>query len=154
MLNSIKNKPFKILWWTIPIVFVISLIKWNYSVDIQMHDTYFVIALFHVGILFILTLALIGGIYWLVRSKKLIDIFTIIHVTTTIILILVIMILFSRPEPDTTNMTLDSMNSDFESWKSWNQKILGGILAWTLSQLIFLVNLVTSLIRNEENLNV
>jgi len=134
-------------------VFVISLIKWNYSVDIQMHDTYFVIALLHVGILFVLILAIIGGIYWLVRSKKLIGFLTISHVTITIFLILVIVVFFAKPEPDPANMTFDPLNSNFGTWKLWNQMIIGGMLVWILSQLIFLVNLVISLIRNEENLN-
>ena len=151
MINSIINEPYKIIWWSIPIISGISIIRWNYSIDIQMHDTYFVINSFHAGILFAIVLFIIGGIYWLVKSKKLIDSLTIVHITITIFLFLSIVIFFAKP--DVVKMALDQNNSNFEAWKLWNQMIIGGILVWVLSQLIFLVNLVISLIRNEENLN-
>lgn len=153
MINFIKNKPFKFLWWTIPVVFIISLINWKNSVDIQMHDTYFVIAFIHVGIIFVLTLAIMGGIYWLVRSKKLIGFLTVIHVIITIFFILAILIFFMRPQPEIANTTSDQMNAILENRRLWNQMAITGILTWILSQSTFLVNLVIGLIRNEENPN-
>jgi len=108
------------------------------TMDIQMHDTYFVIALIHVGILFSIILGVIGLLYWLMRKKKLINWMTIVHVFTTIasfVSILIGAMLATK---------IFFLQIDILSPLS----II--ILIGLLSQLLFLFNLIFSSIRNLE----
>ena len=83
-MDSIINKPYKAIWYSILFLFGLSIIGWNNTIDIQLHDTYFVIASIHMGVLFSIYLGVIGIIYWLIRKKKLVDWMTVIHVVITI----------------------------------------------------------------------
>lgn len=54
-MNSInKLQPYKILWWTIPIVLLIILCQSGLIIEFQIFDTYFVFALWHLAIAVIL----------------------------------------------------------------------------------------------------
>ena len=141
-MNQILNKPYKSIWWSIPIVLGLSIIGFNSVIDIQMHDTYFVIASIHIGILFSILLGIIGLMYWLIRKKRLVDWMTAIHVISTIlifVLIVLIGLLFKKV-----------IQSDFEMFRTVNQIMFIIILIAMFSQLLFIANLIFSLIKNKQ----
>ena len=107
-----------------------------------MHDTYFVIASIHIGLLFSVLLGIIGLIYWLIRNKRLVNWMTAIHVTSTILtfaLIILTGLIFKKV-----------IESDFETFRTINQILFAIILYAFLSQLIFITNLILSLIKSKE----
>jgi heme/copper-type cytochrome/quinol oxidase subunit 1 len=140
-MNQILNKPYKPIWITIPLILVLSIIGINSAIDIQMHDTYFVIASIHIGILFSIILGIIGFLYWLARSKRLVKWMTAIHVTSTIVTFVVIVL--------TGLIFKKVIESDFEIFRTVNQIVLVITLIAILSQLIFVTNLFVGLIRNQ-----
>ncbi|MCP3927934.1 MAG: hypothetical protein GY705_02400 [Bacteroidetes bacterium] len=146
-MNSLIKQPYKIIWWAIPIVLGISLIKKNFAIDIQMHDTYFIIDSTHAGILLSIFLIILGVIYWLTKNLKLINWMTIFHVLVSILIIL--SILFFLMNPNIVSENHDIKNFNFEYHRRVNQMVLAGISVWILSQLIFIINLTVSIIRNQ-----
>jgi len=141
-MNQILNKPYKSIWWSIPIVLGLSIIGFNSAIDIQMHDTYFVIASIHIGILFSILLGIIGLMYWLIRKKRLVDWMTAIHVISTILIFVLIVL--------TGLIFKKVIQSDFETFRTVNQIMFVIILIAMLSQLLFIANLVFSLIKNKQ----
>ncbi len=139
-MDSTINKPYKAIWYSILFLFGLSIIGWNNTIDIQLHDTYFVIASIHIGVLFSIYLGVIGLIYWLIRKKKLVDWMTVIHVVITISTFALIItgLIFQK-----------IIEGDFETFRTVNQILFVVILIALLSQLIFITNLTFGLIRNK-----
>lgn len=50
------RQPHKVLWWTIPVILMIGLIRIHDSIDFQLHDNYFVFAVMHVHLLVYVTI--------------------------------------------------------------------------------------------------
>lgn len=140
-MNQILNKPYKSIWWSIPIVLGLSIIGFDSAIDIQMHDTYFVIASIYIGIMFSILLGLIGLIYWLIRKKRLVDWMTAIHVISTILIFVLIVL--------TGLIFQKTIEGDFDTFRTVNQILFVVILIALISQLIFITNLTFGLIRNK-----
>lgn len=140
-MDTIIKSPYKAIWYSILVLFGLSIIGWDNTIDIQLHDTYFVIASIHIGVLFSIYLGGIGVIYWLLRKKKLIDWMTVIHVVITIstfALIIITGLIFQK-----------IIEGDFETFRTVNQILFVIILIALLSQLIFITNLTYGLISNK-----
>ncbi len=140
-MNSIVNKPYKPIWYSILLLIVLSMIGFNNAIDIQLHDTYFVIALIHTGILFSIYLGIIGIIYWLIRNKRLVNWMTVTHVVTTnstFTLIIITGLIFKKV-----------IEGNIETFRIVNQILFVLIIIALLSQLIFITNLVMVLLMNK-----
>mgnify|MGYP001796452208 FL=1 len=72
-MKLLQNKPYQALWYTMLIILLVSLIRSNSSLDLQLHDTYFVVATIQIGIPLCIVLGILGLAYWVVRTKKLVD---------------------------------------------------------------------------------
>jgi heme/copper-type cytochrome/quinol oxidase subunit 1 len=129
------------MWYSVLFIIGLSTIGRDNTIDIQLHDTYFVFASIHIGVTFSIYLGVIGIIYWLIRKKKLVDWMTVIHVVITIsafVLIIITGLIFQ-----------EVIEENFETFRTINQILFVVILIALLSQLIFLTNLIFGLIRNE-----
>jgi len=131
---DIKYRPYHYLWLSIFLLAVLSSLASNKAIDIQMHDTYLVIAILHIGIIFGGIHAILGFIYWIVRFMKLITWMTYVHVITTIV-ISVLLILLCVLYTISNNFYLD----DFSSISA-----LTFIQIFILCQVLFLLNLILS----------
>lgn len=140
-MNRILNKPYQSIWGTIPLILGLSMIGINSAIDLQLHDTYFVIASIHIGILFSFILGIIGSIYWLIRHKKLINWMTLFHVMSTISTFVLIII--------TGLVYKEAIGGDFDTFRIVKQILVTLILIALFSQVIFMTNLVLSLISNK-----
>lgn len=141
-MNSIATSPHKSLWYAIPVLVVLSLIGLNSSIGLQLHDTYFDISTFYVGFLSSALLFLLGLLYWAVRKRKLIKWMTIIHVvmtTLTLVLILVVGLIAD-----------DSSNGDYLTFQAFNQTLGISLLVTIISQLLFLLNVGLSLLKDKK----
>ncbi len=84
-MNLRKIKIYNLFWLVALIILVIGLIQTrneDTTFDINIHDTYFVIAHFYVALFLSLAYYLIGLGYWIVQKamkRKLINVLTIIH---------------------------------------------------------------------------
>lgn len=143
-MKSIINKPYKAIWYSILFLFGLSIIGWDNTIDIQLHDTYFVIASIHFGVLFSIYLGIIGIIYWLIRKKRLVDWMTVIHVVITILTFALIII--------TCLILQKIIEGGFETFRTINKIIFVLVLIALLSQFIFIANLIFGSIRNKQKI--
>lgn len=141
-MNQILTKPYKTIWCSIPLILGLSIIGYNRTIDLQLHDVYFVIASMQIGVLFSIILGIIGFVYWLFRNKKLVNWMTLVHVIITISIFGLIVL--------TGLVFRQVVSGDFISFRTVNQFLITIILIALFSQLIFLINLVFSLIRNKK----
>ncbi len=141
-MNLITRNPSKFVWLSIPFILALSFLGVGNNIDIQMHDTYFVFDTFQIGIMLSVILALIGMLYWLVEDKETIKWMVIAHVTITILAFIILVL---------TSMSftwLIQMDTSF--FGIGGNIFLMALLAALGSQLIFMINLVQSLLQNRE----
>lgn len=91
-MSSIISLPYKLLWYTIPVIMIIALTGRNHTLDIQYHETYYIFTLPHVGFVVSGLLLLNGWMYYVLRQKT--GFFTLnrIHVMLTITLSILIVL--------------------------------------------------------------
>lgn len=117
-----RIKPYIYFWVTALIVAVISIFYKNGEavIDINIHDTYFIIAAFHLAIFLSIILFIIGLLYFIHAALNivLIQILTQIHTIITIGSILIYYIgvsIFSKTESE-NNISLFDDSFNFESF--------------------------------------
>ncbi|MCB0628588.1 MAG: hypothetical protein KDD15_02615 [Lewinella sp.] len=141
-MNILLKQPYKILWLTIPLIFLICIFGWYNTVDLQLHDKYFIFEIFHLGILLSSILSIMGLLYWLVRNKKLVQWMTMFHLTTTLFCVVVLLI--------AALLISNTFVLLYQPHMLSNIFILLFILVIVLGQVFFLINLIISSIRNVE----
>lgn len=140
-MNVIAQKPYQILWLTIPLIFILfffSNLNMNSAIDIQMHDAYFVISAFHIAIFLSIVLGLLGSIYFLVRKRKLVSWMTVIHILTTVFLFVLLALQWVIPP---LRLPIDY---HFSMLEIVNNVIFILFLAFFVGQVLFILNLVFS----------
>ncbi len=143
MKNSLKNrlihKPYKLIWVFAFIIALLTLFGLNSTLDISIHDTYYVFS--NLGIFLTVYLFLIGLLYWLFRNKQLINwMITIIHLFATIFSFLILF----------TIGISTGVKNEIEIFKLFNQFSIILIAIIIFCQILFLLNLVISLFRNKK----
>ena len=135
----IAKKPYLLFWFVIPYLLGIAFFHGG-AIDIQLHDTYLVIATWHIGVLQAVLLAVFGLVYWLLRNRKLMPWATVIHVLVTVILAVW---LLGNPIPSARHYFSGPASSGILMM----DKFILVMAAWGLAQLLFLVNVVVGLVR-------
>ena len=125
--------PYKLLWYLVPVILVLSIGGMGVTLDIQSHDFYLIISAFHIALFFAVIVALEGGIYYVFWHKHLRLGLTRIHVWTTVLGL----ILYSAGT--TVVKMLEESNS--VTMRSLNEFLTGVLLVTIIAQLLFLTNL-------------
>ena len=84
-MRSLIHQPHSVLWLAVPVLLGLSLLGLQRTMDLQLHDTYFVLTLPSVGLVLISWVGLLGLGYWLMRRYPLISWLTGIHVVLTLL---------------------------------------------------------------------
>ncbi|WP_461149538.1 hypothetical protein [Spirosoma pulveris] len=106
------RKPYLISWLAIPILLLIGLLFRQHTVNVQLYDTYFVIANRHVALAGSALLLVLGFGYWLLqRTRKTPNgILTAFHLWLTIgVLLLLVLPIFSRNDLISTQWLFESI---------------------------------------------
>ena len=138
-----STKPYKLIWWFIPIILVLSGLDYSAVIEVNFLNLYFVATSLQIGIVSSIILGVLGFIYWKARHIKLVNWITNIYIVFTLmsfISILCIALFLSK----------NCSQQDFETYRLINQLLLLSIWIATLSQLIFIINLIYSMIRNDK----
>ena len=130
-MKTLLNKAYLTCWLTIPILILIGLLFNRHTIDIQLYDTYFIISNPHFILAASLLLLLIGLGYWLInRRGKFPDrVLIAVHLLLTV----GVLLLFAVP--------MSQVNGVLSTWLTW------GIVALLLAQFIYLINILTTLLR-------
>ncbi len=138
-------KPYIYFWISALIMFIAGLFTYsdeNAIIDINFHDTYFIIHLFYLITLISLLYFIEGGIYWIFKKLKisLINYLIQIHIFCTIGGLLIYFILMTIFEDDT----------EIEQGVFNQSSIIGWVIIVILctiifSQVLFLINIIIGL---------
>ncbi|WP_036155256.1 hypothetical protein [Maribacter forsetii] len=140
-MKKITQVPHFMFWILIPIILLIGLLKPDKTLDINIHDTYFVIALLHLAVLISIIFGILGLGYWVVikLNRRLVNWLTIIHLIITVLsLCLILLIPFFLPE---SNQGITSLYFDAQVTIT-----LSAVVAVCI-QSLYLINIITALIR-------
>ena len=113
-------------------------------VDINIHDTYIIIAYSHFSTFFSIIFILIGFIYWITKKYKLYNALTRFHIYLTIgsfIFYMIGLLYYNVFKFDSKFPLFD----DFSNENTFTGIIL---LLFTLAQLIFILNIISSTVKH------
>jgi heme/copper-type cytochrome/quinol oxidase subunit 1 len=130
------HRPHRLFWLSIPAILLLSIVGTNNTLDLQLHDTYFVVSAMHLGLLLSALLGFMGLLYWLFRNRCLVNWMTAAHVISTILGFVLL---------SGTGLIYNGRAAS--EYRTVNQLLFIVILAVLLSQLIFMVNLVIGIVR-------
>ena len=133
-----KLKSYKILWWTIPIIFLLFALDGNSVLNLQWHDTYFVLSALHVALILSLIPGILGVIYWKLKSSNLNTKLSLIHSIGTSLSVVGIALIFLFLE-------LFHITGNFELFKILNSLHAILFLIFLSLQLMFIANVIIGL---------
>jgi cytochrome c oxidase subunit 1 len=152
-----KQKPYNLLLWT-GLVFVLTsffILRQNNSVDIHLHDTYFVIAHTHIFWLLAILALFVWTLYLLTNKILYSKALTWAHVIITILTLLLFALTlffgdsFMNPTPrryyDYTNW------NSFDNYTTFTKAIGISIFVLLFGQFIFVINLILGLFKRLTN---
>lgn len=135
-MKPLFTQPYRYFWAFIPFVIGLSLLGQRDTIDIQMHDTYFVVDLTHMAFFYSTILVVLGLLYWWFRKRQLINWITVLHVVVSLITILVLQA--------SSLLVPHFVSLNYELYQKVNQLITMLMLAFILAQLLFVLNLIIS----------
>ncbi len=128
--------PYCLIWGFIPIliIWIIKDVFPNSAIDIQMHDTYFVIAKSFILSSLAIYFGIVGFIYWCLRKANIRNWLTNLHLAITLLFIPILILLF-------TKIYIFVLPSEINYVVPWL------IIAFIIGQLLFLLNILIQLLR-------
>ncbi len=135
-MTKFTKSPHIVFWILIPIILLTGFLKPDKTLDINVHDTYFVIGLISLAVLISIIFGILGLGYWVVikLKRRLVNWLTIIHLIITVISFCLILFI---------PFFLSDSNQDFGS----NLTMTLSTLAAVCVQLLYPVNIITAFIR-------
>ena len=141
-MKILNNKPHLIFLLAIPIIILIGILSGESVLDINVHDTYYVIAYFHLAMLISILFGIIGIGYWIMQkaNRKLSKWLNWTHIGITFggIIIVLILTQFYRTE---------LMEYEFNNNLTFFVTLF--ILLVFFAQLIFPINIIYGLIKKK-----
>jgi len=145
-MNRLIEKPHLIFLLSIPIIMLIGILSGDAVLDINVHDTYYVIAYLHLAILISILFGIIGIGYWIMQKvdRKLSKWLNWTHIGLTFGGTLVVWILtkFYRTE---------IMEYEFNNNLTLIITLI--VLLMVFGQIIFAVNIIYGLIKKKKSSN-
>ena len=132
-MKTLSRKPHLILWVVAIILFLILLPKGSKTLDIQLHDTYFVFYFLQYAVILFLFLIIEGVVYRLIIHRKLTNWMTVAHVIGTCLLVSIFVV----------NLAIQDNNYYLPSSPS----LALGVLFFLILQLLFITNITIALIK-------
>jgi len=135
------NKPYQLFWGSTILLWLVVLVMPIEAIDLQIHDTYIVIAYHHWALLLTIILGGIGFLYWFFREKGMIRWMTIFHALTTIIPIVGLFIWSGFPDNgrEGNYIQMDRISRVIGYWIV--------LLLFLLGQIFFIINLLRVLFK-------
>ncbi|WP_396637861.1 cbb3-type cytochrome c oxidase subunit I [Maribacter sp. R77961] len=143
-MKKIIQKPHYIFFGAIAIVLTIGVFRKEQTLDINIEDTYFVIGCFHIALLSSISCGLIGLGYWLLFkvNKRLSKWLSLLHIILTFGGLFTLFVI-----PYDTFTENESAFPLYHNHNRLNMIKILAISAIVFGQMIYLINLFTSIIR-------
>ena len=134
------NQPHLLFFGSIPLLWLLTLILPMKVIDMQSHDTYWVIAFYHLAIPISIILGGIGLLYWLFSEKRMIKWITVFHSLITILPIFAFFIIHGFSDVDEADYIAADMLSRSKPY-------FITLLLLLFGQILFVLNLLIALFK-------
>lgn len=143
-MKFLTDKPYLIFWLSIPIIILIGFLSGTEPLDINVHDTYYVIEHGVISILISIIFGIIGLGYWIMQraNRRLSKWLNLTHIALTIgglLLIRILLQLFREPETET-------LMSDFDFNENLNIAMFIITVIVIFGQIIYPINIIRGII--------
>ncbi|GGW76627.1 hypothetical protein GCM10008085_29740 [Winogradskyella epiphytica] len=143
-MKFLTDKPYRIFWLSIPIIILIGFLSGTEPLDINVHDTYYVIEHGIFSILISIIFGIIGFGYWIMQkaNRRLSKWLNLTHIVLTIgglLLIRIILLLFREPETET-------LMSDLNFNENLNIAMFIIALIMIFGQIVYPINIIRGII--------
>lgn len=140
MKSNFSEWQYQIFWVIIPAFLVLSRLGRHAAIDIQMHDTYYVVSPFHIGQLLSFKFFIFGLTYWLLRKTQLLNVLTRTHILLTILCTITLLLyLYFRK----------LLNYNFDAYSISKSFVSITLLVYIFAQILFIGNIIFSLSRKK-----
>ena len=145
-MNKLFEEPHLIFLLAIPIIILVGILGGDAMLDINVHDTYYVIAYLHLAILISIVFGLIGTGYWLMgkANRKLSKWLNWTHIGLTFVGPLVVLILAQFYQRDIM---------EYEFNNNLTIVIMVIIILVILGQILFPINIILGLFKRKNKIN-
>lgn len=144
MHKDFLRRGYPVFWAASGVMLILSFVKRNYTYDLQLHDTYFILGFAHVAVPLMAWMTLSGIIYWLFRHAGLIGWLTVIHVLVTISL--TFLVTFMAADDDMSPAGQQYISEEIlRHNRLVGQFLVPGVLLWVLAQVLFFMNVTITL---------
>jgi heme/copper-type cytochrome/quinol oxidase subunit 1 len=140
----LTDKPYLIFWLSIPIIILIGFLSGTEPLDINLHDTYYVIEHGFISILISIIFGILGFGYWIMQktNRRLSKWLNLTHIVLTIgglLLIRILLQLFRELETE-------SLMSDFHFNENLNIAMFIIALIVIFGQIVYPINIIRGII--------
>ena len=147
-MSKLIDNPHLIFLISIPIILLVGVLGGDHTIDLNVHDTYFVISNFHLALLISVVFGLISIGYWLIIKLRgqLSSWLSLVHIILTVggfIILWIGNIIFSQS-------ILDSAIPSIDGIRTQNLIIAVLLIVIIIGQLVYPINLLIGLIRRKE----
>ncbi|KZS40876.1 hypothetical protein AWE51_24700 [Aquimarina aggregata] len=145
-MKLILHKPYIILWALIPIMLIYGFSLGDTTLDLNIHDTYYVISKVQIWYGIAHLFAIYGILYWIFINfnRKMINSLTSIHLFSTIIGLIILTILSPLFNQESANFQKEN---NYEAFVFFSQLII--VLIMLLAQFLFFVNMGIGIFRKQ-----
>jgi heme/copper-type cytochrome/quinol oxidase subunit 1 len=145
---KLKGRPYHLLFIAAILVLIASFFTMNETMDIHLHDTYYVISAAWTYWAIVVLLLVLWLIYVFTNRFLLSKPLTWIHVVLTIVLALLLTVFVFNPDRGSAGMARDYTDwSAFDEFERYNRMITYALLLLPLGLLLYIINLVGGLIK-------
>lgn len=143
----IQTRPYLILLLACPIVAVLAWLRRSFTVDVQLHDTYYVLRMDLVAEFLILIMLIASLLYWITRNRAGFAQLTAAHVLATAGIAIYIVGTAGSP-PNTAMDTWAPMSpQQYQEWHDMQTRFMVASITFASFQLLLLINLIMKAVR-------
>lgn len=145
--SIIYTKPYLILLLTCPVIALIAWLRRDYTADLQLYDTYYMIRvdLLSEGLIAIILIASL--IYWLTRKRTGLPKLTAAHVLGTIGIALFLVSTMGMPPHNAGDAWVPMSPQQYQAWEELSTRFAMGLVTLAAIQLLLVANLIMKLIK-------
>ena len=142
-----NNKPHLIFWLSVPLIILIGILSGTETMDVNIHDTYFVFTKYHLSILISALFGIIGFGYWIMKkaNRKLSKWLNWIHIILTFGSLLIML--------GIPFISFESKKSEFPLYDDVSiQNLILTLIFLTIifGQLFYIINIIIGIFRKNK----
>ncbi|SDD51699.1 hypothetical protein SAMN04487996_101215 [Dyadobacter soli] len=145
--SFIHSKPHLALLLACPVIAIIAWFRRSYTVDVQFHDTYYVLPVYLVAELLIAIMLFASLLYWVTRNRAGFPQLTAAHVLATIGIALYI-VSTTGSAPNTAMDTWKPMSpQQYQEWEDLRMRFMMAVVTFAAFQVLLIANLIVKWVK-------